>query len=63
MERLKLEKDEIVFAAFCGWDAYGAKSFGYTTCWVNRFNLPVVELGIEAGTTSNNLEGLLKLVL
>jgi 2-haloacid dehalogenase len=63
MERLGLKKEEIVFAAFGGWDAYGAKTFGYTTYWVNRFNLPVEELGIEADGTSNNLEGLLKLVL
>jgi 2-haloacid dehalogenase len=63
MERLKLPKEEIVFAAFGGWDAYGAKNFGYTTYWVNRFNLPVEKLGIEADRTSNNLEGLLKLVL
>lgn len=63
MERLKLRKEEIVFAAFGGWDAYGAKNFGYTTYWVNRLNLPVEELGIEADKTSNNLEGLLKFVL
>jgi 2-haloacid dehalogenase len=63
MERLKLKKEEIVFAAFGGWDAYGAKSFGYTTCWVNRFNLPLEELGIEPDTTSSDLRGLLKLVL
>ena len=63
MERLKLKKEEIVFAAFGGWDAYGAKSFGYTTYWVNRFNLPVEELGIEPDRTSNNLEGLLTFVL
>jgi 2-haloacid dehalogenase len=63
MERLKLKKEEIVFAAFGGWDAYGAKTFGYPTYWVNRFNLPVEELGIKADETSNNLEGLLKYVL
>jgi 2-haloacid dehalogenase len=63
MERLKLKKEEIVFAAFGGWDAYGAKSFGYTTYWVNRFNLPAEELGIQPDQTSNNLEGLLTLVL
>src|SRR5690349_2668423 len=63
MQRLHLKKDEILFAAFGGWDAYGAKNFGYTTYWVNRFNLPVEKLGIEADATSNNLEGLLKLVL
>ena len=63
MERLKLKKEEIVLAAFGGWDAYGAKTFGYPTYWVNRFNLPVEELGIKADQTSNNLEGLLKFVL
>jgi 2-haloacid dehalogenase len=63
MEHLKLNKDEILFAAFGGWDAYGARTFGYPTYWVNRFNLPVEELGIEADKTSNNLDGLLKLVL
>ena len=56
-------KQEIVFAAFGEWDAYGAKSFGYTTYRVNRFNLPVEELGIEADRTSDNLEALLKLIL
>src|SRR3954465_15660401 len=63
MEHLKLRKEEIVFAAFGGWDAYGAKSFGYTTYWVNRFHLPMEELGIEPDGTSDNLEGLLRLVL
>ncbi len=63
MEHLKLKKEEIVFAAFGGWDAYGAKSFGYTTYWVNRFHLPMEELGIEPDGMSYSLEGLLKLVL
>lgn len=63
MERLKLKKDEIVFAAFGGWDAYGAKSFGYPTYWVNRFNLPVEELGIQPEQTSTDLEGFVKFVL
>ncbi|WP_165250938.1 haloacid dehalogenase type II [Paludisphaera soli] len=63
MEHLKLKKEEIVFAAFGGWDAYGAKSFGYTTYWVNRFGLPNERLGVEPDGTSDNLEGLLELVL
>jgi FMN phosphatase YigB (HAD superfamily) len=29
-------RDEIVFADFSGWDAAGAKAFGYPTFWVNR---------------------------
>ena len=47
MERLGLKKDEIAFAAFGGWDAYGAKTFGYHTYWVNRFNLPQESLGLR----------------
>lgn len=63
MERLKLKKEEIAFAAFGGWDAYGAKSFGYPTYWVNRFNLPTEQLGIEADATSNDIAGLLRFIL
>lgn len=63
MEHLKLKKEEIAFAAFGGWDAYGAKNFGYATYWVNRFRLPKEELGIEPDGTSADLEGLLEFVL
>jgi 2-haloacid dehalogenase len=41
-----LRREEITFAAFGGWDAAGAKTFGYTTFWVNRANTPVEELGV-----------------
>ena len=58
-----LEKDEVAFAAFGGWDAYGAKSFGYPTYWVNRFNLPVEKLGLPPDATSNDFAGLLRFVL
>lgn len=63
MERLKMKKTEIVFAAFGGWDAYGAKKFGYPTYWVNRFNLPKDGLGISPDQTSNDLKGLLEFVM
>jgi 2-haloacid dehalogenase len=41
---LGLRREEIAFAAFGGWDAAGAKWFGYPTFWVNRLGLPVEEL-------------------
>ena len=41
-----LDLEEIAFAAFGGWDAAGARAFGYTTFWVNRLDQPVEELGI-----------------
>jgi len=63
MDRLHLAKQDILFAAFGGWDAAGAKSFGYTTFWVNRFNQPVEELGIRPDQTSIDLAGLLDFVL
>lgn len=47
MDAFGLRRDEIAFAAFGGWDAAGAKSFGYPTFWVNRMNLPIEELGSE----------------
>lgn len=63
MKRLGLRKNEIAFAAFGGWDAYGAKNFGYATYWVNRFGLPEENLGIKADRTSRDMAGLLEFVL
>jgi len=63
LEHLKLKKEEVLFCAFGGWDAYGAKSFGYPTFWVNRFRLPKEQLGIEPDGTSESLDGLLRMVL
>lgn len=62
MKRWKLKKSEMVFAAFGGWDAYGAKVFGYPTYWVNRFDLPSENLGLKADATSNDFAGLLEFV-
>lgn len=63
MDRLHLAKHDILFAAFGGWDAVGAKSFGYPTFWVNRFDLPFEELGIRPDHTSTNLDSLLSFAL
>jgi 2-haloacid dehalogenase len=48
LDALGLRREQILFAAFAGWDAAGAKSFGYPTFWVNRQNQPVEELGVIA---------------
>jgi 2-haloacid dehalogenase len=39
--------EEVVFCASAGWDAAGAKWFGYRTFWVNRSQQPVEELGVK----------------
>jgi len=58
VEALDLPREEILFAAFAGWDAAGAKSFGYPTFWVNRLGLPPEELDVLPDATGANLADL-----
>jgi 2-haloacid dehalogenase len=58
-----LAREEIAFAAFGGWDAAGAKSFGYPTFWVNRAELPVEALGVTPDATGTTLTDLENFVL
>ena len=44
VDAFKLPKENIAFVAFGGWDASGAKWFGYPTVWVNRFSNPIEKL-------------------
>ena len=59
----KLPRENIVFAAFGGWDAAGAKAFGYNTFWANRFNAPVEELTVKPDAIGNTLSDLAKYVM
>ena len=64
VDAFKLKREEILFVAFGGWDAAGAKSFGYPTFWVNRLNLPVEELGVMpdgVGPTATDLVSFLNI--
>src|SRR6185312_8837468 len=51
VDSLKLKKEKILFVAFSGWDAAGAKSFGYPTYWMNRMNLLQEELNSTPDAT------------
>ena len=62
VDALGLQRDEILFAAFAGWDAAGAKAFGYPTFWVNRRNLPAEELGTMADSSGANLDDLVRYI-
>ncbi len=42
---LGLGADRVLFVSSNCWDAIGATWFGYTTLWINRFGLPLDELG------------------
>ena len=63
LDAFKLEKAEIAFAAFAGWDAAGAKWFGYPTFWVNRLNAPAEELGVAPDGVGSGLSDLVEFVL
>jgi 2-haloacid dehalogenase len=53
-----LPREEILFAAFAGWDASGAKWFGFPTVWVNRLNAPAEELSVAPDVAGQDLSAL-----
>lgn len=62
MSVLGRRREEIVFAAFGGWDAAGAAWFGYPSFWVNRLGLVEEALGIAPDATDRTLAGLREFV-
>jgi 2-haloacid dehalogenase len=57
-----LRHEEIAFAAFAGWDAAGAKWFGYPTFWLNRMGAPAEELGVAPDAVGKDLGELVRFV-
>ena len=62
-EAFGLQREEIAFAAFAGWDAAGAKWFGYPTFWVNRANMPIEGLGVKPDGVGAGMADLVTFVL
>ncbi len=60
IDALGLKREEILFAAHAGWDAAGAKLFGYPTFWVNRQKLPMEQLGAIPDGEGDSLSQLVK---
>jgi len=58
-----LSRAEIVFCAAAGWDAAGAKWFGYRTFWLNRSKQPAEELGVKADAVGAGMQELVRFVL
>lgn len=56
IEVLKTPRERILFVPSAGWDAAGAKWFGYETFWVNRFDTPPEALGVKADGVGRNLD-------
>ena len=59
---LQLSREEIAFAAFGGWDAAGAKWFGFPTFWVNRLAQTEETLGPGPDATGPTLRELAQFV-
>ena len=56
---LALRADQVLFVSSNCWDAIGATWFGYTTLWINRFALPLDELGAQPTRTGRLLTDVL----
>jgi 2-haloacid dehalogenase len=55
VEKLGIPKHEIGFVSSNGWDALGAKSFGFQVFWVNRSRAPLDRLGFVPDRTLASL--------
>ena len=55
VESLGLQRNQILFAAFAGWDAAGARLFGFPTFWVNRLKVPAEELDAVPDASGGSL--------
>ncbi len=63
VDAFRLKREQIVFVPSAGWDAAGARWFGYPTFWVNRTGSPPEELSAEVdgmGKSMTDLIGFLE---
>ena len=61
-ERLGLPRTMMGFVSSNGWDAAGAKTFGFQAFWVNRAGAPVERLGVRPDETLKSLAELPALI-
>jgi 2-haloacid dehalogenase len=59
VDALRLDREEVLFVAFAGWDVAGAVWFGYPTYWLNRIGSMPEELGVSPEGTGADLSDLL----
>jgi 2-haloacid dehalogenase len=61
-ERLGVPRALVGFVSSNGWDAAGAKSFGFRVFWVNRGGAPVERLGVRPDAIVKSLAEIVSLV-
>jgi 2-haloacid dehalogenase len=57
-EKLGVSRTMLGFVSSNGWDAAGAKTFGFQVFWVNRAKAPVERLGVRPDGVVDDLAGL-----
>ena len=62
VDAFELPKEQILFAAFAGWDAAGAQWFGYPTFWVDRLGAKFERLDAPVTATGQGLAELVGFV-
>lgn len=60
VDRLGIAASDIGFVSSNGWDAAGAKSFGFTVYWINRAGAPVERLGFQPDRVVRSLDEILR---
>jgi 2-haloacid dehalogenase len=55
-QTLELPAEEILFVSSNGWDAAGAKAFGYSVCWCNRSGLKMDHFGFAPDIVVSSLD-------
>ena len=60
VDRLGIPQDDIGFVSSNGWDALGAKSFGFQVWWINRTGAPVDRLGFRPDRIVKGLDEVLR---
>ena len=63
VERLGIDKNEIGFVSSNGWDAAGAKAFGFNVFWINRSGAPVERLGVTPDYVVKSLDEVVELLM
>ena len=63
VQALRMKKEEILFVASAGWDASGAKAFGYQTYWVNRQGQPSERMGPGADGVGSTMDDLKRWIM
>ena len=61
-EALGVPRSMMGFVSSNGWDAAGAKTFGFRAYWVNRGGAPVERLGVRPDAIVKDLTGVIEVV-